>query len=67
MKFACAIFAFVCALFMLSVADAGVIKICVNLAGQPVAGANVECFDEDTFDDDFMVNGVRLARKDAQH
>jgi hypothetical protein len=59
MKRACATFAFLCALaVMLSVADAGIIKICANLAGQPVAGAHVECFDEDTLEDDFMVDGT---------
>jgi hypothetical protein len=58
MKSVCAAIALLCAIATLSGADAGTIKICVTLAGQSVAGAYVECFDEDTLEDDFMVDGT---------
>lgn len=43
---------------MSSFVDAGTIKLCVKMAGKPVPGALVECFDDDVNNDDFMTQGT---------
>ena len=46
-------------IFTLSpIVDAGQIKLCVQMAGKPISGAYVECFDDDLDNDDFMTDGT---------
>ena len=50
---------FLAPLFTLShIVDAGDIKLCVKMAGKPIPGAFVECFDDDLNNDDFMTDGT---------
>ena len=50
---------FLAPIFTLSpVVDAGNIKLCVKMAGRPIPGAFVECFDDDYNNDDFMTDGI---------